>query len=445
MTSRFRLRAIALAGALVAATLSGSFVVAPQANAADPVLVVPTLTVSPTSGNANTDATFLSSIGTTVAAPVSARLSGGTYIFQDDVNRGAIATVRTASTPAAFGTFGLDGQPGFADRSTVAANDYVSNIELDSPSLGLTTGIVELRYYWSASPIAPDVATDPYLQVAINWNATTGVWSVLPPPIDTTVSLTAASSGSTVTLDATIKDAATGLVDPTAPGTVTFIENGAVIVGTVQVVAGRALVVLTGVSDGPHTYRADYETSNFYTHVGSSSADATVNVGGQGGATNVTTTILAGAGGGVLTLTGVPATVALGTAALTTGTPVSSRTLNAQGTLNAVVTDSRQLDYPAWSLTGQIGDFTTGGATPKVLSGKYLGWTPAVTGAPNSVAGAVVLPAPATVNGLKTISTLATGAPNDVEVSNVSALLQLKAPKNTPAGNYSAVLTLTLI
>jgi hypothetical protein len=138
----------------------------------------------------------------------------------------------------------------------------------------------------------------------------------------------------------------------------------------------------------------------------------------------------------------VPATVALGTAALTTGTPVSSRTLDAQGTLNAVVTDSRQLDYPAWSLTGQIGDFTSGA---KVLSGKYLGWTPAVTGAPNSVAGAVVLPAPATVNGLKTISTLATGAPNDVEVSNVSALLQLKAPKNTPAGNYSAVLTLTLI
>ncbi|WP_309617577.1 hypothetical protein [Salinibacterium sp.] len=448
MTSRFRPRAIALAGALVAATLSGSLIEAPRASADGVGFVVPILTISPTSGNTNTDAMFLSSIATNVAAPTRltpnaiASLSGGTYIFQDDVNRGAIATVRTVSTPPSYGTFGLNGQPGFADRSAVAANDYVSSLELDSPSLGLATGIVELRYYWSASPIAPDVATDPYVQIAINWNAATGAWSVLPPPIDTTVSFTAGSSGSTVTLDAAIKDSATGLVDATAQGTVTLIENGSVIVATVEVVSGHAVLVLTGVPDGLHIYSADYETSNFYTHVGSSSRPAfvfvTANVGEPGISTNVSATILAGAGGGVLTLTGVPTTVALGTATLNAGT------LNARGTLNVVVTDSRQLDYPGWSLTGQVGDFISAGATPKVLSGKYLGCTTGVAGGRYSI-GTQVLPAPASVDGLKAVSLLASGVPEDIEVNNVLATLQLKAPKNTPAGNYSAVLTLTLI
>ncbi|GGK96248.1 hypothetical protein GCM10007382_15640 [Salinibacterium xinjiangense] len=430
------MRAAALAGAIIAASLTGSLAAAQPAFAGGPVVQVASLTVSPLSGNATADSTFLSSIATNVGAPAGARASGATFIFQGDVSRGPIASMRTVSTPGTYGTFGLDGQPGFADRSTVAANNYVSNLELDAPELGLTTGIVELRYYWSASATGPDAATDPYLQIAIDWNASTGAWSVLPPPVDTTVSLAASSSGSTVTLDASIKDAATGLVDTSAPGPVTFIENSAIIVGIAEVVAGHAVLVLTGVSDGPHTYRADYDSSNFYTHVGSSSGDASVNVGGQGGGTNVTTSVAAGAGGGVLTLTGVPASVALGAATLNAGT------LNASGTLNAVVTDSRQLDFPAWSLTGQIADFKSG---TKVLSGKYLGWTPSVTGAPNSVAGAVVLPAPGSVSGLTTVSTLATGAPNNVEVSNVSALLQLKAPKNTPAGDYSAVLTLTLI
>ena len=440
MTTLFRLKAVALTATLIVGSLFGSLASAPQAFADGPTVEVPSLTISPTSGNANTDVNFFTSIATSIGAPSAARSSGGTYIFQDDVNRGAIATVRSVSTPSSFGTFGLNGVPGFADRSAVPANDYVSNIALNSPSLGLHSGIVELRYYWSGSTTGPNVATDPYLQLAIEWDVGTGAWRVLPPPVDTTVSLTAGSSGSTVTLDATIKNAATGLVDQTATGRVAVVEDSTVIVATAEVVAGQAVLVLTGVPDGLHTYRADYEPSNYYTHVGSSSDNATVEVGGQVGGqqatTTVTTSIAAGAGAGVLTLTGVPSTVALGAATL------NGSTLNASGTLNAVVTDSRQLDYPSWSLTGQIADFTSGS---KVLSGKYLGWTPAVTGAPNSVAGAVVLPAPATVSGLKAISSLATGAPNDVEVTNVSALLQLKAPKNTPAGNYSAVLTLTLI
>ena len=145
-------------------------------------------------------------------------------------------------------------------------------------------------------------------------------------------------------------------------------------------------------------------------------------------------------GVGALTLSGTSASVNLGTAVL------SGSTLYAFGTLGSTVTDSRQLEYPAWSLTGQVGDFTAGSLT---LDGKYLGWTPSILGsttAGGSVAGAIVLPATTTGNGLKTSSVFATGLPNATgQVTNVSALLELKAPSNTRAGAYSATLTVTLV
>ena len=211
--------------------------------------------------------------------------------------------------------------------------------------------------------------------------------------------------------------------------------EGATTVATVAVASGSAVATLSAVADGPHSYVATFVPTNAAVYTTSASGTASVYVGAQVATSNITTTIPSGVG--TLTLTGVSTTVALGTATLSGGT------LNASGTLNAVVTDTRQLDYPAWSLTGQVGNFTAG---TKTLDGKYLGWTPAVSGTAGSVAGAIVLPATGSVNGLKTVSTLATGAPSNAgTVTNASALLQLKAPSNTPAGAYSATLTLTLI
>ena len=69
-------------------------------------------------------------------------------------------------------------------------------------------------------------------------------------------------------------------------------------------------------------------------------------------------------------------------------------------------------------------------------------------------ADAVVLPAPGWPAGLKTSSQLSYGSTSagstsaadpQVTTTTVAALLQLKAPKNTAAGNYAGVLTLTLI
>ncbi len=434
MNIKKKLAALAVIGAVVAGGLS----VAQSASAAE--IPGATLTITPTSGNVNTDTYFLNSIAASAAAPVGFRALGGTFVYQGGVEMGSVSNSRTTAMPSTAGTNGLDGNlPVFMDRSISPTNNFVSNKLLNALSTPLATGAFELRFYYFASNTSPNRATDPYIKLDMTYNATTGAWSVFTAAIATTTSLTASAAASTVTLTATVKkpDTTTATL---ATGNVVF-KEGATTVATVPVVSGVATASLTGVADGSHTYTAEF-VSGDTVYAGSTSTGASVQVGGITATSTINVTIPNNVG--ALTLTGVSSSVNLGTAVLGGGT------LNASGTLNSVVTDTRQLDYPAWSLTGQVGDFTASGG--KVLNGKYLGWTPAVSGSAvsgpeSSVAGAVVLPAtPSTGNGIKSISTLATGQPNNAgTVTNASALLALAAPSNTPQGAYSATLTLTLI
>ncbi|MGK2855084.1 MAG: hypothetical protein ACSLE3_13450 [Microbacteriaceae bacterium] len=437
MNIKRKIAALAVAGAMVV----GGVGVAQSAQAAE---IPGVITITPTSGNVNTDVNFLYSIGVSVGAPAGYRAISGTFVFQGGVNMGAVSIVRDPSVATTFGTFGLDGNPSYADRFISPTNDYVTDKLLSQTDVPLATGAFELRNYYFASSTAPDF-NDPYTKLDMTYNATSGAWAVYTAPsapIATTVSLTAGETATPgeVSLGATVKKASDGTVATAAAGNVVF-KEGAATVATVPVALGLASALLTSVADGTHIYTAEFVSSNTV-YSGSASLTATVVVGAvtaPGSKTsNITVTIPSGVG--TLTLSGVSSSVALGTASLSGGT------LNASGTLNSRVTDSRQLEYPAWSLTGQVGDFTSavGG---HVLNGKYLGWTPSISGdAVGSAAGAVVLPAPGTVNGLKTSSVLATGLPNETgTITNASALLQLKAPSNTRAGAYSATLTLTLV
>ena len=428
--------ALAVAGAMVAAAFGGA-----QAAQAAPIPTpvggpTPTITITPTSGNVNTDVTFLDSIRVNVGGPAGFQTISGMFAFQNGVNMGSLATVRTPSTPTTYGTFGLDGNASFADRSISPTNNFVSNKLLNATVTPLATGAFELRNYYFASSTSPQY-TDPYVSLAMTYDAVTGAWSVVVPPvapIATTVSLSASAAASTVSLSATVKlpDTTTATA---AAGNVVF-KEGVTTVATVPVALGLASASLTGVANGSHSYTAQFVPSNTVYLTGTSAA-STVQVGGIQATSNITVTIPANVG--TLTLTGVSTSVPLGTAVLNT----ASNTLDASGTLNAVVTDTRQTDAAAWSLTGQVGDFTAG---TKVLSGKYLGWTPAVAAGSIGTAGAIVLPAPTSLNGLKDISQMSLGAPSTAgSVTNASALLQLKAPANTPSGAYSATLTLTLI
>ena len=424
-----KIAALAVTAALTVTGLS----VAQSASAAE--ISGGTLTVTPTSGNVS-DTYLFTSISASVAAPVGFRALGGTFAYQGGVEMGSLSNSRTTAMPSTAGTNGLDGNvPVFMDRSISATNNFVSNKQLTALTTPLVTGAWELRFYYFASNTSPNRATDPYVKLDMTYDAATGAWSVFTPATATTTSLTASATGTTVTLTGTVKVGTATAT--TATGNIVF-KEGATTVATVAVASGVATASLVGVANGSHTYTAEFAPSGT-TFAASTSGSASVFVGAQQQNSNIQVTIPSGVG--ALTLSGTSSSVNLGSAVL------SGSTLYAFGTLVSTVTDSRQLEYPAWSLTGQVGDFTAGSFT---LDGKYLGWTPSILGtstAAGSVAGAAVVSATATTgSGLKTSSVFATGLPNTTgQVTNVSALLELKAPSNTRAGAYSATLTVTLI
>ncbi|WP_309710907.1 hypothetical protein [Pseudolysinimonas sp.] len=429
---------LALAGALVAAGLS---VASPAA--AD---VIPgTITITPTSGNA-ADTYFLTSIATSVGGPVGYRAASTNQIFQNGVLVGNMSNLRTSSMASTYGTNGLDGNPAYMDRSVTASNNFVSNKRLNQlPTAGgvaLQTGEFELRYYFHASSTSFDLVNDKYLTLTLYYDAATGNWGPpAAPATPTSVALTGSTTANAgeVDLDATVENAAGDTTLTAAAGDIVF-KEGATTVATVPVANGVASALLTGVANGSHTYTAEFVPSNTV-YSGSTSGSVTVQLGALQApvsvGSNITVAIPTGVGN--LYLTSYSQSVDLGTATR------NGSTLDASGTLNAVVTDERQVEYPAWNLNGQVGDFTKAGGT--VLDGKYLGWTPSVAvNTIGSTAGPVVAPAPGTTTGLKAVSLLATGAPSyNGTVTTASALLLLKAPVNTPAGAYSATLTLTLI
>lgn len=434
MNIKSKIAALAVAGAMVV----GGVGVAQSAQAAE---IPGVITITPTSGNVNTDIHFLESMAISVGAPSGSAAAGGTFVFQGGVNMGAVSIMRTPSTPTTYGTYGLDGRASYADRLISPDHPYLTDKLLSQTDVPLATGAFELRNYYFPLSTSIDLVNDPYVKLDMTYDASTGAWGLpVDPPIATTVSLTAGETVNPgeVSLAASVKKLSDGTPATAAAGVINF-KEGATTVASAPVASEAASALLTGVADGTHIYTAEFVPSDTV-YAGSTSLPATVVVGAvtaPGSKTvNITTTIPSGVG--TLTLSGVSSSVALGTATLSGGT------LNASGTLNAVVTDSRQLDYPAWSLTGQVGNFESGSHT---LNGKYLGWTPSVTGdATGSHAGAAIAPAPGTGAGLKNIRTMATGSPSAAgDITNASALLELKAPADTPAGEYAATLTLTLI
>lgn len=427
--------------ALVGALLVGGLTTV-TAQSASAESIPGTITIVPTSGNA-ADSVFLTSIATSVGAPAGFRAASTSQIVQNGVVLASMSNLRTPSTPTTFGTFGLDGNPGYADRS-LGANNYVSNKRLNQVP-GLVSGTFELRYYWHALSTSYDFAGDKYLSLTLTYDAASGAWGapVAQTPTSTSLSATTTATAGEVALSASVKGSG-GTVLTAAAGNIVF-KEGTTTVATVPVASGLASTTLTAVANGSHTYTAAYVPTAGSGYDGSTSSTATVQLGSlvapvTGAPSNITVAIPTGVGN--LYLTSYSSNVDLGTAVR------NGSTLDASGTLYAVVTDERQLDYPEWNLKGQIGDFTKAGAPTTVLDGKYLGWTPAV--APDGVAigstpGPVVAPAPAST-GLKVVSLLAKGKPNAANtVTSASALLLLKAPTNTPAGQYNATLTLTLI
>jgi hypothetical protein len=112
------------------------------------------------------------------------------------------------------------------------------------------------------------------------------------------------------------------------------------------------------------------------------------------------------------------------------------------GRLGAItVVDTRRSATASWSLSGQVSDFSGG------LSGKFLGWTPSVTrpGA-GAVPGGPVPSGFIAGDGLRSPSLLASapvGRP--AGSATLDASLDLRVPRTTPGGAYTATLTITAL
>jgi len=406
MKLKSKFAAFAVAGAIIVTALGGA-----QAAQAAPISPNGGITITPTTGNSTTVA-WLTSLSTARNCTTSSL--SGTFAYQGGNNVGNLSLGRVpAESNTGFGNFGF-GPTAIALDNVGGPNPYLTNDTLNSAAT-IMPGNWEIRVYCFVSDVAPDFVNDPYFVLPMTMNAA-GTWAVF-----------------------TVRNPALATATA-AVGNMLFFE-GATQVASVPVALGVAIAPALTRVNGTYVYTAQFVSTDAV-FAGSVSASGTVNVGGQSATSTITVAIPNNVG--ALTLTGVSTSVSLGTAALNAGT----NTLDASGTLNATVTDTRQLNFPAWSLTGQVGDFTKTGPAA-TLDGKFLGWTPSVTGstALNSTAGAVVAPATVALgNGLKTSSAFANGAPSATgTVTSASAVLLLKAPTNTPAGAYTATLTVTLI
>ncbi|WP_418275578.1 HtaA domain-containing protein [Isoptericola jiangsuensis] len=129
-----------------------------------------------------------------------------------------------------------------------------------------------------------------------------------------------------------------------------------------------------------------------------------------------------------------------GTGAVSLGTAVQGDSaFTATGALHTVtVSDTRP--EGTWTINGQVGSFVGGASS---FSGSALGWAPTVTDGAANVGSPVVA---GSDPGLTTTSLLASGAGATGQVDAVlGADLTLSIPLDTPAGDYSGVLTLTAV
>jgi hypothetical protein len=152
-------------------------------------------------------------------------------------------------------------------------------------------------------------------------------------------------------------------------------------------------------------------------------------------------TIKAAVSGGALTLTSAGQSVSLSAA-----TPGQTAT----GALNAVTVSDLRGTNAGWDLVGQVTEFkSTGGG---VIPAANLGWTPtaqaatgglvAAAGVQNAVApGAPVAPGVG-LGASRTLCSAETGS--SLGSATCGAALNLGIPESSAAGEYSAVLTLTL-
>ncbi|MGE3621296.1 MAG: HtaA domain-containing protein [Acidimicrobiia bacterium] len=133
-----------------------------------------------------------------------------------------------------------------------------------------------------------------------------------------------------------------------------------------------------------------------------------------------------------------------GDGAVDLGTTTNQGTfLQAGGAIDPISLTDTRAGGPAWSISGQVSDFTGG------ISGSHLGWSPEVLSpGAGAVAGGDVASSLAEggTTGLSVPSVLAASPGGHASgTASLGAGLDLRLPVETPAGSYSATLTITAL
>ena len=367
------------------------------------------------------------------AAPTTTTIAGSAATGQ----QGTPATFTATVAPAA-----ATGTVQFMDNGTpVGSPAAVSNGTATLTTSALPVGAQSITAVFNPGTNTYQSSTSTaftYTVTAAPAQATTTALGVTPNGT--------AVQNSAVTLTATVAPASgTG----TPAGTVQFTDGTANLGAPVQVKAdGTATLTLSTLSVGTHSFNAAFTTSN-----GSFLSSATTTA----------TPYAITAQPGVSTSEPVTATVPAGTLAIAfpQGSSVTLPTavldangdlFQTSGTMTAVAVTDTRAGNPGWTVSGQIQDFVSTTVSTDTISGENLGWTPTVvdkSAAQTVNLGNVVNPGngiaagDAGSLGLKGSKTLATGT--GLGTAHLSAGLAMNIPTSTPAGSYTATLTLTAI
>jgi hypothetical protein len=423
MTSIPRLKRSALllgmAGAVVAAV-----VVPGTANAATPIGKDPGhLIFAPTSGAITTTPTWSTDTACASAFSSSAKLE----VVED-----------SGTTIATSGTIAVVTAP-------FSGTLQASLATIKSAAHMVNGNTYEFVVMCQNATLQQDPEQSEFLTISPDGSSWTTSNTPPPPPATATTTTLAATpttvnAGAAVNLTATV--AASDTAGNDAAGQVEFF-NGATSLGKATVSGGTASLSVTTLPVGADSLTATFEPTDNTKFATSTSAAVAVTVN-QGTTNN---------GSGSETINVNIPQQQTGTLSLSvSNTPVNlsaptatANGLESTGALSPItVSDTRTPTMPGWDLSGQVSNFSAGSNS---FSGSDLGWAPQVTTqdtASDVLAGSAITAG--TAPGLTSASPLADAAAGKGSGTTVlGANLDLQVPASTPAGAYSATLTVTLL
>jgi Bacterial Ig-like domain (group 3) len=251
----------------------------------------------------------------------------------------------------------------------------------------------------------------------------------------------------------------TATVTPNVAGTVRFFEGSTTLANNVPVNgSGVATFSTTALSPTTHTIGAEFTPANPANAQPSTATPVTHTVNPPAGVVRTATqtlTVNIDAGDLLISVDG-DGQVDLGTAVV----DPSGELLTASGAIDPIViTDTRAGD-PGWEVSGIVTDFSNG---IDGINGFNLGWTPVTPGvadlSPNQFADFIIGSAVTAANE-QTVSSTPANPDHGLEASRVfgtapddsgngtahlNAGLQLNIPTDVSPGDYTALLTFTVI